>query len=151
MDAVAFRCDPVGGRGAIEGVARIEDAGLVLQYQAFDAVHGVLRPGAFTATIAFPSLTAVRYQGGLLGLRPSIELQVADLDAVAAIPCPEAGRLLLLCSFGDRRAASALVKLLDGRRAEARLRHFESELDRMAAPTVKVEPPPGIANPRKPE
>jgi hypothetical protein len=60
---------------------------------------------------------------------------------VENIPSREGGRLRLRFAFADRRAARALVTGIQARRAEFRLTHFESELERMSGTRTSSSAP----------
>lgn len=149
MDSVPFSCDAFAGFGEIQGIARMQPDGLLLQYQTRDAVLGVLRSGMKSALVPVQTLVSARYGSGFLWLSPRIEVRVSDLSAVADIPSTEGGRLVLKVAFGDRGDARKLAHLLGGLLAEQRLNHLQSELDRMssagsAAPTAQrsgITPP----------
>lgn len=150
MDAVSFRCDAYGGLGEVRGIARLDPNGLVLQYQMRDAVLGVLRTATQTTLIPSPTIVGCDYRAGFLWLLPWIDLRVSDLGPVENIPSREGGRLRLRFAFADRRAARALVTGIQARRAEFRLTHFESELERMSgarAPAASSTPVAGNATP----
>ena len=163
MDSVPFSCDAFAGFGEIQGIARMQPDGLLLQYQTRDAVLGVLRSGMKSALVPVQTLVSARYGAGFLWLSPRIEVRVSDLSAVADIPSTEGGRLVLKVAFGDRGDARKLAHLLGGLLAEQRLNHLQSELDRMssagspkasAAQRVSAAPPaapPATATPRRAE
>lgn len=131
MDAVSFRCDAYAGLGEVQGIARLEAEGLLLQYQMRDAVLGVLRTQTQTTLIPARTIVGCDYRAGFLWLMPWIDLRVSDLAAVENIPSREGGRLRLRFAFAERRAGRELVTGINARRAEFRLSHFETELDRM--------------------
>ena len=150
MHAVSVRCDAYGGLGEVRGIARLDPNGLVLQYQMRDAVLGVLRTATQTTLIPSQTIVGCDYRAGFLWLLPWIDLRVSDLGPVENIPSREGGRLRLRFAFADRRAARALVTGIQARRAEFRLTHFESELDRMSgarAPASSSPPASGSVTP----
>ena len=132
MDSVPFSCDAFGGFGEIQGIARLDSDGLLLQYQTRDAVLGVLRSGMKSALVPLDTLVSTQFRSGFLWLSPRIEVRVSDLSSVADIPSTEGGRLQLKVAFGDRADARKLAHLLGGLLAERRLNHLQSELDRMS-------------------
>jgi len=153
MDSVPFSCDAFGGLGEVQGIARLEQDGLLLQYQTRDSVLGVLRTGMRTAHVPIRTVVNARFRSGWFWLMPYVEVRVSDLQAVAEIPSSEGGRLKLRVAFGDRADARKLASLLGGRLAEFRLNHLQDELDRMTAgrpyqaPPL-AEPPRSTAPPR---
>lgn len=132
MDSVPFRCEAFAGFGAIQGIARLEPQGLLLQYQVHDAVLGVLRSAMKSALLPWPSLVDAGYRAGFMWLAPRIELRVSDMSALADIPSTEGGRLQLRIALGDRRDARRLTERIAARLTEQRLEHLQRELDRMA-------------------
>lgn len=142
MDVVSFRCDAHLGHGEVQGIARLEDDGLQLQYQTHDAVLGVLRPDTYHARIPVETIVGCRYHAGFLWLRPWLELRVADMAPVANIPSRDGGRLSLRIRFGERHAGRAMITGIDARRAEFRLSRFENELDRMTGQRPPMTPAP---------
>lgn len=150
MDSVPFSCDAFAGFGQIQGIARMQPDGLLLQYQTRDAVLGVLRSAMKSALVPVDTLVSARYGAGFLWLSPRIEVRVSDLSAVADIPSTEGGRLLLKVAFGDRADARKLSHLLGGLLAEQRLNHLQDELDRMSAagsPARPAQAPPLAPSP----
>lgn len=144
MDSVPFSCDAFAGFGEIQGIARVQPEGLLLQYQTRDAVLGLLRSGMKSALVPAQSLVHARYRAGFLWMFPRIEVRLSDLSAVADIPSTEGGRLVLKVAFGDRADARRLAGLMGGMLAEHRLNHLQSELDRMSSagsPRRHAEPP----------
>ena len=133
MDSVPFSCDAFAGFGEIQGIARLDSDGLLLQYQTRDAVLGVLRSGMKSALVPLDTLVGAQYRAGFLWLSPRIEVRVSDLSSVADIPSTESGRLQLKVAFSDRADARKLAHLLGGLLAERRLNHLQSELDRMSS------------------
>jgi hypothetical protein len=133
MDSLPFHCEAYAGFGAIQGIARLDGQGLLLQYQTRDAVLGVLRSGMKSGLLPLDSLVSARYRSGFLWLMPHLELRVSDLSMLAEIPSSEGGRLKLRVAWTDRSDARKLAHLLGGRLAEQRLQHLQDELDRMGA------------------
>lgn len=144
MDSVPFSCEAFAGFGEIQGIARAQPDGLLLQYQTRDAVLGVLRSGMKSALVPAQSLVSARYRAGFLWMFPRIEVRLSDLSAVAEIPSTEGGRLVLKVAFGDRADARRLAEVMGGMLAEHRLNHLQGELDRMSAagsPSRHAAPP----------
>jgi hypothetical protein len=148
MDSIPFHSEAFAGFGAIQGIARLDAQGLLLQYQTRDAVLGVLRSGMKSSLLPLNTLVSARYRSGFLWLMPHLEVRVSDMSAVADIPSTEGGRLKLRVAWSDRSDARKLAHLLGGRLAEQRLQHLQSELDRMGTAanpgglSTRATPPP---------
>ena len=110
-------------------------------------VHGDFRTAPVDLDLPADIIVAARYRSGFLWLRPSIELQVSDVNAVKALPAEQAGRLLLRVPSSERGAARKIVDGIQSMCAEQRLARLDASLERMtsgygAAPTASQSAPP---------
>ena len=134
MYSVPVRCEPHGVIGELQGVLRLDGATLSLQYQVADRIMHEFRSAPVDLAFAPASLVEAKMFGGFLGLSPSLELRVAEIQALAALPAQEPGRLRLRVRFSDRRDAQRIVEGINSICAEQRLAQLDASLDALQAP-----------------
>lgn len=144
MDSVPFHFDAFGGLGEVQGLARVDQSGLVLQFSTRDALFGVLKSATRNICIRYEDLLSVRFRAGFCWLDPHVELRVRDLDALGDLPESSEGRVLLSLRWRDRRDGQAFAADLDQLRAHRRILQLDRALDTLAAPRSADwrEPPP---------
>ena len=130
MDTVHFHSASHGGFGEVKGIARLEAAGIELQFST--RVLGVIKSGLRNLSIPLEALSAARYASGFLWLNPSIELRVRDLSLLSGMPDAEDGRIVLRVKLRDRRAAALFVSELEGMSAQHRMSLLDRSLERLA-------------------
>lgn len=108
------------------GVARIEGGELVLEWGG--EIERATMAGASVSTTFDPVPTRrIRVPGSRLGVaelrggwwRPRLEVVVADLDALSALPGSRQGRAVLRVARRDRTLALELAAAIAGLRADA--------------------------------
>ena len=144
MDSVPFHFEAFGGLGEVLGLARADQAGLVLQFSTRDALFGVLKSPTRNLCIGYEDLLSVRFRSGFLWMTPHIELRVRNLDVLGDLPESSEGRVCLSLRWRDRRDAQAFAADLDQLRAHRRILQLDRALDAMGAPRPSDwrEPPP---------
>jgi hypothetical protein len=108
------------------GVARIDGDELVLEWGG-EIERSTMEGTSMSTTIDPVPTRRVRVPGGRLGTaelrggwwRPRLEVVVADLDALAALPGSRQGRAVLRIARRDRGLALESAAGLDGLRASA--------------------------------
>jgi hypothetical protein len=141
MDAIPFHFDTHGGFGEVQGLARIDELGLELQFSTRDAVFGVIKTEQKSLRVPMEQLLSVRFSAGFFWLMPSIQLRVRDLSVLKDLPESGEGRVNLRVRFRDRHDARAFAKDLESMRAHVRILQLDRALDRMTAPLPPVAPP----------
>lgn len=132
MDSLPFVCIPRIGFGEVHGVARFGIEGVDLQFQLHDPVLGVLRPELHETRIVVAAIAAIEFRPGPLWLKPSIELRLSDMGAVAAFPRSEDGWLQLRVGFRDRGPARRAVEQMRLYCSDQRYRQLQSEIERLS-------------------
>lgn len=108
------------------GVARIDGAELVLEWGG-EIERSTVAGTSVSTTIEPVPTRRVRVPGGRLGVaelrggwwRPRLEVVVADLDALAALPGSRQGRAVLRIARRDRALALEFAAAVAGLRADA--------------------------------
>jgi len=134
MDAIPFHFESHGGFGTVEGLARLDEQGLELQFSTRDAVFGVIKSARSSLRIPMESLLSVRFSAGFLWLMPVLRLRVRDLSVLKDLPESGEGRVNLRVRFGDRHDARAFAKDLEQMRTHVRILQLDRALDRMTSP-----------------
>ena len=134
MYSVPVRCEPHGVIGELKGVLRLDGVNLSLQYQIADRILHEFRSAPVDLAFAPASLVEARMFGGFLGLAPGLELRVAEIQALSALPAQEPGRLRLRVRFSDRRDARRIVDGINSICAEQRLARLDASIDALQAP-----------------
>ncbi len=154
MDTVAFHFDAYGGFGQVQGLARIDEQGLELQFSTSDTLFGVLKSGQRSLRVPLDALLSVRYSAGWFWLMPYIELRVRDLAVLQGLPESAEGRVSLRLRWRDRHDGRAFASDLDQLRARRRILQLDRALDSLSAPLppVRVNAPPSApaVNPKAP-
>jgi hypothetical protein len=143
MDSVPFNFDAYGGFGRVQGLARLDEHGLELQFRTSDALFGVLKTGPRTLRVPLETLLSVRFSAGWFWMFPVIELRVRDLAGLQDLPGVEQGRVRLSLAFQDRHDGRAFAADLELLRARRRILQLDRTLDRMArepAPSMPAAP-----------
>jgi hypothetical protein len=149
MDVVPFHFDAYGGLGTVQGLARIDEQGLELQFSTRDSLFGVLKSGQRSLRVPLGSLLSVRYSAGRFWLMPRIELRVRDLSALRELPESEQGRVSLSLAFRDRHDGRVFASDLELMRSRHRILQLDRMIDGMATPrpdTTSAVPPAVVRN-----
>jgi len=149
MDTIPFHFEAFGGFGEVKGLARIDEAGLELQFSTSDALFGVLKTGQRSLRVPLESLLSVRYRAGWFWLFPHIELRLRDLRALKDLPESDQGRVTLGLALRDRADGKAFAAELELMRSRYRILQLDRTLDRLAAqapPVTETRPAAGSAS-----
>jgi hypothetical protein len=130
---VPFHFDAYGGFGTVQGLARLDEQGLELQFSTSDALFGVLKSGTRSLRIPLDALLSVRYTAGWFWLMPAIELRVRDVTALKGLPESDQGRVSLSLKFRDRHDGRAFAADLDLMRSRRRILQLDRAIDQLAA------------------
>ncbi len=133
MDTVPFQFDAYGGFGTVQGLARLDEQGLELQFSTSDALFGVLKSGARSLRVPLDALLSVRYTAGWFWLMPVIELRVRDIRALKGLPESDQGRVSLGLKFRDRHDGRAFAADLDLMRSRRRILQLDRSIEQLAA------------------
>jgi hypothetical protein len=119
MTVVPFELEATyGGLAQTSGLLSSNDAHLSLQFQSRDSIVGVLKSEVNQIKIPLQEVASISLQKSWLGLVNEVEIQVSNLQAVAALPGMTQGRLVLSIARRDRDAAATLVSQINGARKE---------------------------------
>ena len=117
MTVVPFELDQTyGGLAETHGLVSSTDAHLNVQFQSRDAVVGVIKSDINQLKIPLQEIASIGLRKSWLGLVNELEIQVSNMQSVAAIPGMTQGRLVLSIARRDREAAEALVSEVHGSR-----------------------------------
>ena len=97
------------GMAECDGLLRIEEADLVLEYQSKDALVGIVKSDVHETRIPRELLASVRIEKGVFGFGTKVVIQTARMQAVADVPGMTKGRLVLGVARKDVPAAKKLV------------------------------------------
>ncbi|MGQ0799163.1 MAG: hypothetical protein ACT4NL_03495 [Pseudomarimonas sp.] len=142
MDTVPFHFDAYGGFGTVQGLARLDEQGLELQFSTSDSMFGVLKSGARSLRVPLDALLSVRYSAGWFWLMPVIELRVRDILALKGLPESDQGRVSLSLKFRDRHDGRAFAADLELMRSRRRIVQLDRAIEQLAAqaPTAAAIP-----------
>lgn len=133
MYSVPVRCDGNNGIGELKGVLRVDGRRLSLQYQTADPIMHEFRTAPVELALPGEIIEQAEFASGLMWLFPRIELRVSDVQALAALPTPEAGRLRLRVRWGDRARARKIVDEVNAIGTELRLARLDRSISEMSA------------------
>jgi len=110
MTVVPFELEhSYGGLAQTHGLVSSTDAHLSVQFQSRDALMGVIKTGINQIKIPLQEIASIGVRKSWLGLVNELEIQVSNMQSVAALPGMTQGRLVLSIARRDREAAAALV------------------------------------------
>ena len=119
--------------GELEGIARLEEGGLVLEFSVKDAIVGVLKSQPKEAWIAFADLAEATFKRGLFSGK--FIIRTRRMSAISDIPGSSQGELRLRCRRKDCGVAVELASQLS-------LRIMAEELRQMADKNARSSQPP---------
>ncbi|MFA5684155.1 MAG: hypothetical protein WCZ65_01410 [Lysobacteraceae bacterium] len=114
-----------------DGVLRLDQGVLCLQYQAQYWHQGAQHSAARELRIAPDAIVAAAYRSGLFWSRPSLEIQCSDFAALATLDADQSGHLSLRLRGGHRKAARLLIAELKSAQAEASFKRWSREMARI--------------------
>ena|SRR5438876_6111568 len=106
----------------LEGIARLDESGLILEFSVKDALVGVLKSKPKEVRLVFADIAEVTFKGGLF--RGELTLQTRRMSAIADVPGSSAGRLRLRCRRKHWPIARELTSQLTLRVMAEDLRHM---------------------------
>ena len=117
--------DAAGGFVEARGFLRLEETGLVLEYQSRDGVFGVIRSPVKRMLIPIAELDSVRLRAGLF--RTRLVLQSRNLQTFEGIHGAWQGELKLKLRRRDRKEARRLILHVSGLIADCTLARLEED------------------------
>jgi hypothetical protein len=115
MTVVPFELEATyGGLAETSGLLSSTDAHLSLQFQSRDSIVGVVESDVNQIKIPLQEVASLSLKKSWLGLVHELEIQVSNLQAVAALPGMTQGRLVLSIARRDRDAAATFVSEVNG-------------------------------------
>ena len=110
MQAVPYHYDELyGGLADCQGLIRLDDKDLCLEFQVKDNIVGVLKGSVKEIRIAIRELSSVRLERRWFGLVNKLLIQANRLEPVQDVPGMNQGRLVLGIARRDRFAAEQLI------------------------------------------
>lgn len=109
------------------GLLRVEEDSLVLEYQVKDSVIGILKSSLKELRIPLREISSIRFVKKLIKSR--LFIKTHRMNTLAKFPGSEQGELKLYINRKNRKAAEELVSELELRIAEARLNLLDDEMN----------------------
>jgi hypothetical protein len=97
--------------GELEGLARLEEGGLVLEFSVTDAFVGVLKSQPKEVLVAFADLAEATFKRGLFSGK--LIIRTRRMSAISDIPGSSQGELRLQCRRKHWGAATELAAQLN--------------------------------------
>lgn len=132
MYSVAFSCSSHGGWGEMQGIVHLEEGRLRFQYQAGDAVLGLLRSSPKELVVELDALTRAEFSAGWFWLWPVIDLGFSDFVQASRLQSGTTGRVELSVAWRDRRRARLFTEALEQQLALRRQRRLEQDIARLS-------------------
>ena len=130
MEAVPFSNNSVyEGLGKVNGLIRLEDDVLVLEYQTKDGVFGVLKSRVRETRLGLKDVASIEFDRGRV--TSNLRLRVLSIALLSDLPCCESGEARLKIARRDRDAAGGLVSRVQLRLSELRLEAADRKLREM--------------------
>lgn len=118
------------GLGTVGGMLSFDGRELVIEFQARDALFGLLRGEPKQYRVPLSAVESVQSGKGWFWLLPWIELQINDFALLTRLPGAHAGRWRARVSFADRVALARFAKALSFSRAGDLHERLERDLER---------------------
>ncbi|MBD8526335.1 hypothetical protein [Pseudomarimonas arenosa] len=132
MYSFRFRSETFGGFAEVTGIAKLDDGGLELQFQARDAVFGVLKSEIKSRRVSLGQLLQVSYHAGPFWLLPRVELHLHDLLGAEELPGGAEGTVKLGVKWSDRAAAKRATEWLQRLLHEQRFQSLQTEIEQLS-------------------
>ena len=132
MYSVSFSCSSHGGWGEMQGIVHLEEGRLRFQYQAGDAVLGLLRSSPKELVVELDALASAEFSAGWFWLWPVIELGFSDFVQASWLQSGTSGRVELSVAWRDRRRARLLAEALEQELAFGRQLRLERDIARLS-------------------
>jgi hypothetical protein len=98
------------GLGASDGIARVHENELVLEFEVRDGVFGLLKLGVKEISVPFTDIESVSFETGLFN--DDLIVATKTLSSTSGIPGARRGVITLCVSRGDRKRAREAESLL---------------------------------------
>lgn len=139
METIPFTITNVyEGFAEVEGLARLEDDGLVLEFQTKDGIVGLIKSKVNEVRIPLEEIAGVEFQKKMF--KASVLLRVRSMSLMSAIPGSRQGEVKLRIPRKHRDAAEELVSELELQRSQQTLRRMDDEMQRLETPDEGPEP-----------
>ena len=119
--------DVYEGFAQAQGLARLRQDGLVLEFEVQDSIVGLARSGLKEVFIPLREIASVEVKRGWL--RTALVVHVKSLRIVEEVPNSRQGRVLLRVPRKERRAAERFAAALEGYMTEAALEWLEDSME----------------------
>jgi hypothetical protein len=106
---IPFSMDAWGGLGQMNGLARVDERGIVLEYQTKDNLVEVIKTDLKESCIAFADIENVTYYKGWFGFFASFTVVAHSLAAVQNIPGGEGHHVTIGVARKDREKTKQFV------------------------------------------
>ena len=129
MDSTPFTIPQIfGGLAEAEGVARLDQEFLVLEFRVRDNVFEVIKSTIATVRIPFQEIEMIEFQKGMFS--GSLRFRLGNLKLAAEIPKSKATEATLRIANSHAVLAQQMAAAISLRIAEIGLRKLEQSLDR---------------------
>ncbi len=105
-----------GGFGGLQGIVRLDECALVLEFEVSDAVLGLLKSQIKKIEIPLQEIQSARMEKGWFSA--TLTIRVNNLAVLSEVPGSEGGEAELEISRKDRPQAELLVLALNARARE---------------------------------
>jgi len=120
----------------LNGIARVEESGLVLEFQVKDNVFGILKTQPREIRIPFLELAEITARRGWFG--SVLVVRTRTLSALADVPGSDGAEIRLRCRRRHRDAAQELASQASMRMVTRDLQRMVAETDRVIYPVSSV-------------
>lgn len=130
METVPFTLDEAyGGLAKTDGMMRLEDEALVLEFQTKDSIVGLLKSDVKEVRIPLAEIGSVAWKSGLFG--SSFTIRLRTMKYADAVPGIEQGELKLPIARQHREAAARLATAFTLQQSQLQLEQMKRELNQL--------------------
>ncbi len=123
--AVPFSVDNVyEGFAEIDGLIRIDNEKLILEYQTKDAIFGVVKSGVKNISLKYSDILMIEFKKGFFSSK--ITITTSNFIADKIFPKSQSNELVLVVKKKHKEPAMQIVSLVNMRNAESRLNDAEN-------------------------
>ncbi|MCB0636862.1 MAG: hypothetical protein KDC54_09615 [Lewinella sp.] len=115
------------GFAAVEGILKVEQERLVLEYQVKDNFIGLLKSGTKNLVIPYHQLSKVIYSRGLF--RSQLQLLINSMHILGEFPASKNGLIILKIKRSFKEIAEDMEAYINLRIAEERLARAERDAE----------------------
>lgn len=126
-----------GGFSNVEGLLRLGNHALILEFQTSDAIFGVIKSDLKSVTIPFSQIRKVEY--GKKWFSTHIEIAVMTMRSLDGVPGAKAGHLKMKIRKENRSDAVQFNSTLQMLLSEYRLSESEDRLEMLSRPESDVD------------